>query len=559
MQDDNNNASDSGASIVDDTGNNLNGTVAVESSASAPQTSVDKMPTKKPILLAVLGVLLLAAIAAAAYFLVMNNSSDDSNAAITKPVESLNVGIVEADITFYPENAIFSSSNAVNIQMFEGLVTYEDLKNIRPALATSWTNPDSKTWDFELKQNVMFHNGELMTADDVVASFELAQENQDIADIFLGTIDSVTKQSDTVVRIVTTEPDPVLLNKLAFVYIVDPETYSEGVIPAGTGHYLPESADSYTDQMIQMKAFESYHEGPVTGVQKLKIAVYPDAEAGYEAYNNDEIDVLEQTGEAITDGSVSREYETFGYSDLGANYLGINSTKEGPLSNLQVREAIRLAVDPQKLIEETSSIEGVVANQLLASDIPGYSPEVVPAVSNAEKSKELLSEAGYPDGITVELTYFVSVKDVAQGIQKQLAEAGITATLDEQTDGPSIGAKVFGGANGGAQLWLAGFTSDINDASDAYAALFDDSANFSDEQISSQLATAYSTLDGAERLNTLQQVSKELIEKVAYVPLYRNTYVLAYDNENFVFEQSYPGALSGIKYANFQVSEETSE
>lgn len=144
------------------------------------------------------------------------------------------------------------------VDIYEGLVlTNRDLK-VEPGLAVSWGLLDPLTWEFRLRPNVTFHNGQTMGVEDVIYSLERAvgYEDSQLRDL-LSTVKGIELSGNDRIRIHTTVPDPLLLQKLALVYIF-PQGSTNFETPVGTGPY---HFVSRTDGKMVLQRNENYWNG----------------------------------------------------------------------------------------------------------------------------------------------------------------------------------------------------------------------------------------------------------------------------------------------------------
>ena len=112
----------------------------------------------------------------------------------------------------YSTNNSFTNSFMNNI--YEGLVRFNEKVEIEPALAESWSSVSPTVWRFKLRRNVKFHNGDAMTADDVVFSWQRIQTPGSISKLNLGNVKDVRKVDAATVDVETKAPFPLLLNEL---------------------------------------------------------------------------------------------------------------------------------------------------------------------------------------------------------------------------------------------------------------------------------------------------------------------------------------------------------
>lgn len=181
-----------------------------------------------------------------------------SNTTSTTDIQSFTYGMVSGPLnTFYPHNGTNIDEIVVNEQIFEGLVTYRD-KKIVGNLATSWKNPDANTWVFTLRPHVTFHTGRTMQASDVVASLKAVQGTE-VGDLYGNTIQSVTALDSQTVQITTAAPDPILLNKLVFLYVIDSHSKQANSPINGTGPYTLAHGSKPSQKSLQLTAYNNYH------------------------------------------------------------------------------------------------------------------------------------------------------------------------------------------------------------------------------------------------------------------------------------------------------------
>src|SRR5438105_4740700 len=126
-----------------------------------------------------------------------------------------------ADVrTLDPMGLFETFSLATQGAVYEGLVRTNRKLEFEPSLATEWSQPAPTVWRFKIRAGVKFHDGTPLTADDVVFSFgRAAAEGSDVKPN-IATVKEVRKIDDLTVEVVTTEPDPILINNLPFLYIM---------------------------------------------------------------------------------------------------------------------------------------------------------------------------------------------------------------------------------------------------------------------------------------------------------------------------------------------------
>ena len=443
--------------------------------------------------------------------------------------------------SFYPGMPLLTVNTELNSQSFEGLVTYEDGTKIKPLLANSWTNPDDTTWVFELKQNVKFHTGRTMTAKDVKYSLENFKDTE-TGSVFATTIKSVEVVDDYKVKVITNGPDPILLNKLVFLYIIDSQSKKKDDPINGTGAYTLKPDTKATKTKTELVAYDEYHQGrPLT--RSLTFRFYEDEVLLTEARQKGQITIASDVFDQKNVDLLKANSTTFAVQSTGVYNIGINVKKAGsPVQKLKVREAIYLATDPEALMK-ARNVLGNEASQIVTQDIPGYNPTITRPKRDITQAKQKLKEAGYPNGVTITLTYFNPAKDAADELVRQLKEAGITVKLDGFDDPEVLTKKTD---TGGSEINFSRYETDTLDAMQVFTDNFQN-ANYDNPAINKLIVQANKTLDPAKRLSLLQDISKLLMDDVAWVPLYSYTTHWMHD-PTIVITKDLPGTTIGAYF-----------
>lgn len=451
-------------------------------------------------------------------------STPESTTVTKKEIPLIKIGMTEGPIKIYPDIEIGSDELDINRQIFEGLLRYESGTKLKPLLAESWTNPDESTWVFTLKQGVKFHTGRTLTAKDVKYSFEEIKKNETFSTLFASTIKSVDVVDDFTVKITTDGPDAVLLNKLTFLYIMDSQSGNRVSPENGTGPYTIKPGTEVGEKKIELVAFDDYHGGRAL-TRALEMNLYTTDEA-VEALRKKEINL----GGTITEDNIAEltplGYATYYTKPLNVYHLLPNQKmKDNPLANLKVRQAVYYALDGE-VLAKARKLKGISASQIVPEEIPGYNPAIKREPRNIEKAKQLLAEAGYPNGVTFTLTHFSEAHDAYVEIARQLKEANITALDDSIPEAEVLIDKAYGGKS---QVYFASYSSDVFDAIDVTSLFFKDTPNYSNAKVNELIAKANTTIDASKRLATLQELSKVLMDDMAWIPLYLPQFAWAVD------------------------------
>src|ERR1700722_5770786 len=307
----------------------------------------------------------------------------------------------------------------VAFQAFDCLV-YRDPETleIKPALATSWKQVDDTTIDFTLRQGVTFQNGDKFSADDVVYTINTTRNDKQVAiPSYYASFAGAEKIDDDHVRIKLTGVSPAAMEYLAMVTPIWPKPYREkggpdqyARAPIGTGPYKITKVDGTTE--IDMERYDGYYDGSPKGrpaIRFIKIHEVPDATTeltellGGKAdwiwgYNADQFANIARVPnlDAVRIGTMRVHFMTID----GAGRSGADN----PLTKLKVRQAVISAIDRATMAKQL--IQGDSQVVVTPSFPSQFGCDVAPAVKypcDPARAKQLLAEAGYPNGFDTEL------------------------------------------------------------------------------------------------------------------------------------------------------------
>jgi ABC-type transport system substrate-binding protein len=224
------------------------------------------------------------------------------------------------------------------------------------------------------------------------------------------------------------------------------------------------------------------------------------------------------------------------------DFLGLNSVQPGPLQNKLVREAIAYAVDPAALGKAAGS-DITPLNQLIPPSIPGYNPAIPSYKHDVNKAQQLLIQAGYPKGITLQFASS-SEQALATELAKELKEANITLTLKNYDNFDNFINDFTAGKN---QMYYLVYTSDILDGLDIYNSTLVGTQNYKNPKLDAVLKQANDTVDPAKRLKLLQSAAVIINQDVAAVPLYsaNNLWLM---NKDYAVKQDMPSSFLSVYF-----------
>ena len=343
-------------------------------------------------------------------------------------VPELRFGLATEPVTLDPLNpANTADGRSILFNVFEGLVKPDSYGNLVGAIAESFKIDDeSLTYVFTLRPGVMFHNGQALAPSDVVFSLNTA-----ISAGFTGLnrIANVEAAGSGEIRITLNEPDPEFLPFLT-IGIVPENNPDRERNPIGTGPFMIEG---YTPQQSLVLARNpNYWLEGIPRLERVTLVFSPDSDALLRGLLGGNIEGANITGAQLAQLN-ERDFNIFPFPSNMVQLMALNNTQP-PLDDLRVRQAINYAID----------ISGIIDIAFFGQGEPSGSP-VIPGLRNVynetlrdpfprdiEKSRQLMAEAGFPDGFPLEITVaspFTMHVDTAQVIVNQLRVAGINATI----------------------------------------------------------------------------------------------------------------------------------
>lgn len=334
-------------------------------------------------------------------------------------------------VTLDPQGQNDRPSARVRVQIFETLVNQDNDLNIVPGLATSWEQISPTVWEFKLREGVKFHNGDEFTADDVKYSLERVKGSASVS-FLLEAVAGVEVVDKNTVRIETEYPFAPLLAHLAHpsTAIVNRRSVEEAgdnfgaTVAIGTGPFI--FKEWVSGSHVTLVRNENYWGEPakvdeliIRGIPEGTVRAIELETGGVDiAYDLEPMDELRLTG---MPGIVLEPFE-----QLSTSYVGFNVTK-APLDDKLVRQAINYALDVDAVVDYIYTGRAVKLSTPLPPRVWGYNPDVEGYYYDPAKAKELLAEAGYPDGFKISLwTNDDPLRmQIAEMFQANLAEVGI--------------------------------------------------------------------------------------------------------------------------------------
>lgn len=382
--------------------------------------------------LLLLVVLLLAACAPATQTAPAEGTEGEATGPVTGGTLTMSLG--EDFVTFHP----FYDVTNIHIKptFFEAPIRINDDGEFEPWLAESWElAEDGLSVTLHLRQGVMFHNGREMTADDVVWSVDYARNpdlGHHLSDRFQ-TSTGAEKIDDYTVRLTYSERTASQLDGIARLYIF-PEEAAETLDtePVGTGPF--KFVEWIPGDSMTAERFEDYWREGLPYLDRVVVRPIPDEQARLVNLNSGSIDALmfvplsEKAGLSEEEGLVVGEVPP-GFS-FYAFLINVNAP---PFDDVRVRQAFQYAINRQEVADLAFHGQATPVLVPYAPTSWAYAPDLEEYYTyDPERARELLAEAGYPDGFSVQILVRGTGGphlDQAQVYQQQLAAIGVQAEL----------------------------------------------------------------------------------------------------------------------------------
>lgn len=478
-----------------------------------------------------------------------------------------------------PANVTDGESFKVTRQIYDTLVQYKrENTDVIPGLAHSWdVSEDGKVWTFYLRKGIKFHDGTPFNADAVKFNFDrwMFPDNPyhtggDFAywgamfGGYPGVVNGVQVVDEYTVKFTLNSPLAPFLNNIAMPCfgIASPtavKKYGEDFFknPVGTSAFIFE--EWIPDDKIVVKANQDYWgEGPF--LDKIIFRSIPDNAARFIELQAGTIDIADGINpDDVQFVERDKNLQLYLRPPMNVGYLSMNQLHK-PFDNVLVRQALNHAINKEPIIDAFYAGLAEVAKNPLPPSVWGYNDDIVDYDYNPAKAKELLKEAGYPNGFTTELwampvprPYMPDGRKIAEAIQADLAVIGVKANIVSYDWGTYL-QKAEAGEH---DMCLLGWTGDNGDPDNFLYVLLDkdnavigsaqNNAFYRSDELHDMLIEAQQNPDMARRTE-LYRKAQELIHRDApWVPLAHSTPPIA----GKVYIQDYiPHSTSAEKLNN---------
>ena len=368
---------------------------------------------------------------------VLSGCGDGSAAETQKSRADTNelvVGIAQdLDDSLDPHKTVKAGTREVMFNVFEGLMKPTPDGDLTPAIAESYeVSEDRMTYTFHLREGVQFHNGETVTAEDVVYSIQrcaAATETGIVQVEAFSVIQSIETPDDKTVAITISEPSNEFISYMTTAVL--PAGYDkQDTDPVGTGPFKFVSRTA--QDSVVLEKFNEYWGTPAQ-LDKVTLKIMENTDSLMMSLQSGAIDLCAH----LTSTQVAQLEKDFNVAEgtmnlVQAMYL---NNAVAPFDDVRVRQALCYAVDKQEIIDLAFDGYG---SPIGSSMYPAFGKYFDDSLTNyytkdVEKAKALLAEAGYPDGFDMTITVPSNYKphmDTAEVLVQQLAQIGVNATIE---------------------------------------------------------------------------------------------------------------------------------
>lgn len=543
---------------------------AVPTQAIAPESTAVPTKAAEPVSTAIQGAESTAPAVVTEEIVAPTEAPSSTSDAMPEPSDDrLNVALGVEILSLDTHRSTGTPAETVRKHIYEGLVFANEQNEISPRLATEWKlSEDQKTWTFKLRSDVTFHDGTPFNAQavkvnlDRLANPDLGLERHSTYQF----IESVAVVDDLTVAITTKTPFGPFLAYMAFGggSFMSPAALEQwgadiGAHPVGTGPYM--FKEQIGGESVTLERYDNYW-GNKPYFKEIVFTVVKEDATRANLLETGQMDfIVNLPAQDIANIADNPELKVRTDPSTRVAHIGINTTK-GPLQDVRVRQALNYAVDTAAIVKGVLSGVGIPATSVVSPVTWGFA-DISRYQYDPDKAKQLLSEAGYPQDITLSLwtpsgRYFMD-KQTTEAVQGMLDAVGVKTEL-RTADWASYLAEIrkANDAGNAVDLYMLGWESTTGEAGYIAETIFT-SKNFpmngwntmfySNPAVDELVAQAQASTDEVKRKELLAEFQKIVMEDAVWIPLYVSQQVSAhradlegsqvFPNDTMLFSNAY--------------------
>jgi peptide/nickel transport system substrate-binding protein len=351
---------------------------------------------------------------------------------------SLKVGIAQEPGTLDPRSVRGDPARSFIFHIIQPLVQNDDDGEMYGVLAESWETIDNLHLRFHLREGIEFHNGEPFTAEAVKYTIEtILDPTTDFVQTreWLRAVDSVTIEDDYTAVLNLNQPWRPTLSNLVLIGIVPPKAAAElgerfGTNPIGTGPY--KFVEYVPGSHVKAEVNQDYW-GEPPEPQSITYRILSENATRLAALESGEVDLIDNLPpDAVERIADNPDLKVLAGPTNRLMHVKMRGNRE-PLSDVRVRQAANYAIDKESIVENIFGGETAVAKSCYHPSIPCFDPQD-PYTFDPDRAKELLSEAGYSDGVPILFSYttgrYLMDKQVGEAITAMLQDVGFEVEVE---------------------------------------------------------------------------------------------------------------------------------
>ncbi|KZR58616.1 ABC transporter substrate-binding protein [Pseudobacillus badius] len=464
-----------------------------------------------------------------------SKSTPSGTTATKEENKTLTISLGPDLMTWDIHNHTTTTTEAIHVNVFDYLLMRDKEGEIQQHLAKEWKQINDTTFEFKLTEGVKFHNGEDLTAEDVKFSLERVATDETLRSHGdYDTIKEVKIIDDLTFQIITAEPDPMLLSRIS--------RQASGILPKdyieknGWEHFESNPVGSgplkfvewKRDNQVVLEPNADYFGKKVTDFQKVVFRAIPEDSTRVAELLSGNIDIIANVPPSDWERVKGSDNSQIVNGPSNRNYMIFLRTQESwPTADVKVREAIDYAIDDRAIVDSllngggTPSLTRVNPGDLGAEDelYGKYNYDV-------EKAKKLLAEAGYADGLTIELAgptgRYIQDREVMQLIAGMLEEAGIKTEMNLMKWEPFVELREQQKFKDGYLIALGSSFFDAGQSLDYYSSERGSTINgYSNPEVDQLLSDAEKSMDESARIEMYQRVQQIADKEKPILPLFQ--------------------------------------
>ena len=461
--------------------------------------------------------------------------------------QELRIGLKGEPTAIDPHYHNLTPNNAMAANIFSHLIEQDENQQLLPGLASSWKAVDDLTWEFKLREGIKFHDGTPFTADDVLFTFERAPTVPNSPSSFSTFTKgkTLTKVDDYTIRISTEKPYPLMPQDVSNVAIISRNAaegattadFNSGKAAIGTGpfkfvEWVPgdrivlERNDEYFGDL---PAWSKVVAKPIkSGPARVAALLAGDVEF-IDSVPTIDIEKLSKNDDLQLSQGVSNRV-IYLHMDQFREDSPYVTAKDGskinnPLLDVRVRKAISKAINRDAIVERVMEGVAVPAGQLLPAGFFGVSDKLKPEPYDPEGAKQLIADAGFPDGFKLTIhgpnDRYINDARIAEAIAQMLTSIGIETAVETMPKAVYFKRASRGGPDGNPEFSfvLVGWGAGTGEASSPLKSLLhtydkdkgygsSNRGRYSDAELDQLVEEALATVDNNKREALLQQATE---------------------------------------------------